>query len=35
MAYLEIIDTLNKNAPVTKITVQNSRLPYVTSDLKK
>ena len=29
------IDTLNKHAPVTKITVQNNRLPYVTSDLKK
>ena len=29
------IDTLNKHAPVTKITVQNNRLPYATSDLKK
>ena len=29
------IDTLNKHAPVTKITVQNNRLPYVISDLKK
>ena len=29
------IDTLNKHAPVTKITVQNNRLPYVTPDLKK
>ena len=29
------IDTLNKHDPVTKITVQNNRLPYDTSDLKK
>ena len=29
------IDTLNNHAPVNKITVQNHRLPYVTSDLKK
>ena len=26
--------TLNKHAPVTKITVQNNRLPFVPSDLK-